>query len=370
MPEARQPATSRRYRLTITAGIVALVGAFAATGIVLVRSNTQQQAVRWQKAAPRGVMGTGCLIRAGVERANADTARQTLAAAEQELRRVEALASKHLADSELSRLNRAPAGRLVPLSDEMLALLRLARELTARTDGAFDPTVGPVIALWEEAQRKDRPPTEEEIKQARAASGWDAWALLDRGAQKRRAEAKLDLGGIAKGYGIDRALQALADRGCAGGLVDVGGDIRCFGLSPREGGWRLGVRDPFHPDSGRLLAVLEVSSEAVCTSGNYFRYHEIAGRRYHHIIDPRSGRPAEAAPSVTVIAPTAARADAWATALSVLGPAGLQIIPPEANIEAMLVVARDGQYELEMTDGFRRFVRTIDAPSPQNAQRR
>ncbi|MCK4602007.1 MAG: FAD:protein FMN transferase, partial [Phycisphaerae bacterium] len=170
--------------------------------------------------------------------------------------------------------------------------------------------------------------------------------ITEDGVIKTTDTASLDLGGVAKGYGIDRAVEAMIQAGCRGGLIDVGGDIRCFGRSA----WTVAVRDPF----GRTepVAVLRLRGGAVCTSGNYERYYEIAGRRYSHIIDPRTGRPVDFAPSVTVVAPAAMTADAWATALSVLGVDGLALLGEDSGIEAMIVVGTPDSFEVYGTKGF------------------
>ena len=180
----------------------------------------------------------------------------------------------------------------------------------------------------------------------------------------------MDLGGIAKGYAVDQAVAAMTSLGIRGGVVDAGGDLRCFGSRPDGQSWKVAVRDPFHAAdaSAPPLATLRVHDAAVCTSGNYFRYVQIQGRRYSHIIDPRPGphmgMPAEAAPSVTVVAPTAIVADMWATALSVLGAGGLSLLPPEAHIEAMVVEGMVHDVHIRMTDGFAKLLEGAAAGSP------
>jgi len=173
----------------------------------------------------------------------------------------------------------------------------------------------------------------------------------------------IDLGGIAKGYGIDQAVQALKDDGVSGGLVNVGGDIRCFGRPPKGDLWEIKIKDPFKKEG--IFAKLGIKSGAVCTSGNYFRFVEIGDKRFSHIIDPRTGIPAEAAASVTVMAPTAITADAWATALSVLGPSGLEIIPENKSIEAMIITGTPDNPEVHMTEGFEKLlIKGLKNPKP------
>jgi len=302
---------------------------------------------------PPGVMGTQCALTAvaagpeGQRRVS-----NALTDAESALRRVEARMSTYIRLSELSVLNAAEAGRTVPLSALTMDVLRLAKRLHGRTGGAFDATCLPVFELWGRAGKAKRLPTDAELAAARAACGWEQFDLLGGGVRKSAGKAAVGLGGLAKGFAIDRAAEAMLRTGCAGGLVDVGGDIRCFGRSPRGGRWRVAIRSPFSPGGGEFLGTLELTDRAVCTSGNYERYSLIDGKRYSHIIDPRTARPVDFAPSVTVVAPTAAVADGWATALSVLGEAGLERIDPNSGIEALIVIGSPDDCRLAQTPGF------------------
>ncbi|HBO43241.1 MAG TPA: hypothetical protein DD670_04760, partial [Planctomycetaceae bacterium] len=170
--------------------------------------------------------------------------------------------------------------------------------------------------------------------------------LGDRAATKHAATAQVDLGGIAKGYAIDRALAAVRAAGTEGGLIDVGGDVAVFGKPPKGSFWPVDVRNPFGPG---VLTRLHIVEGAVCTSGDYARFQTIEGRRYSHIIDPRTGRPAWSVPSVTVIAPSAVTADIWATALSVLGPEGLERLP--GDVEAILIEGSESDNKIHCTPG-------------------
>ena len=296
---------------------------------------------------PQGVMGTTCTLAAVVPRGETVRARDALRHAEGELRAVEAGMSAWLDDSELSRLNAAGAGERVPLSPGTLTVLRAAREAAVQTDGAFDATCRPLVELWKRAGLRDRLPTDSQIDDARTTSHWDLIEFTDRGAVKHVSATCIDLGGIAKGYGIDRAITALQDAGVAGALVDVGGDLACFGPSLEGPSWSVDVKDPFREGA---LAKLSLPAGAVCTSGSYARFTLIEGIRYSHIIDPRSGRPAAAAASVTVTAQTAMTADVWATALSVLGIDGLRLLP--ANVEALMILGAAEDRRLICTPGF------------------
>ncbi|UCC67343.1 MAG: FAD:protein FMN transferase [Armatimonadota bacterium] len=327
----------------IGGGVILAVAALVGVGLWQI---SHPRAARWVAVGryPQGVMGTDCTLAAVVQEGEEGRAEQALDEAEAVLRGVESRMSTWLSDSEISRLNAAGAGEEVPLSPETLAVLRAAREAAGESEGAFDVTVRPLINLWRGAGERDRLPTEAEVAEARAASSWEMIELTEKGAIKRRAEASVDLGGVAKGYAIDRAIETLQRAGGGGGLVDVGGDLRCFGR-PLEGEeWPVEVKDPFAEGN---LGELRVRNAAVCTSGNYARFTVIGGKPYSHIIDSRSGRPAAAVPSVTVIAPEALTADVWATALSVLGVQGLERLPPEAD--AVMVLGDKEDYGITCT---------------------
>jgi len=296
---------------------------------------------------PRGVMGTDCVLAAVVARRDTATAEAALDAAEAALRQVEARMSNWLDDSEVSRLRVAAAGVLMPLSSDTLAVLAAARNAFEFTGQTFDVTCRPQVELWRRAGATAQMPREVEIVEARAASRWEHFELAESGVVKRTASACVDMGGIAKGYGIDLALQAIQRAGLRGGLVDVGGDVACFGRQAGGQPWLIAVKDPGQPGP---LAQLRVGDRAVATSGDYARYVEIEGKRYSHIIDPRVGLPAEAARSVTVIADTAVMADIWATALSVLGAEGLERLP--AGVEALVFCSGGDEPRLVCTPGF------------------
>lgn len=313
----------------------------------------QKQPTVLYRELPR-VMGTeSSLAVTFPSRKNTKQAEAALARAEQALRKSEILMSAHIESSEIGRLNAAGAGR-IEISDETMEVFRKAQKLYKNTQGAFDVTCRPLIQLWKKAGQENRVPKEEEKKAARAESQWTDIEIKKNGVRKKSNTTLIDLGGIAKGYGIDQAAEAMKTSGVSGGLVNVGGDIRCFGKPPEGNIWKIKVKDPFKKKN--VFANLGIKTGAVCTSGNYFRFTNINGRRYSHIIDPRTGAPAEAAASVTVVAPTAMVADAWATALSVLGPEGLRILPKDENIEAMIVTGSPEKPEVYMTKGFKKFL--------------
>ena len=274
--------------------------------------------------------------------------------------------SPYIETSEISQINSARAGVRIELSGPTAEVLELARRLTTETGGAFDPTFAPLFRLWKRCGEAQRLPTREELDEIRSVCGWDNFDLGARTVTKRNDAAMVDLGAIAKGYAIDWAVAAMADAGACAGLVDVGGDIRCFGRHEEGRPWSVGIQDPFHPDRpGASLGKLRCEEGAVCTSGNYRRFVTIDSMRYSHIVDPRTLRPATAAPSVTVVAPTAVRADAWATALSVLGPEGLKLVKPSSGIEAMLIVGSAEDYRKITTPGMAAMIHLRQPHTPK-----
>ncbi len=335
-------------------GILAVAALAAiAAGLILANGGRYVEA----KTQPVGIMGTETELTAVSTSGRQGDAHVGTAEAEKALRKVEAKLSTYLESSELSLLNASPPGETLDLSPDTLALLRFSKDITDATNGAFDPTFAPIFSLWSRSGRAGQLPSDDDLAAALAACGWQQFDMADSGASKRVDGARIDLGGIAKGYGIDRAIEALYQNDCAGGLVNVGGDIRCFGIRAEGGKWRIAVKHPFVANG--QIGVLELTEGAVCTSGNYERYSVIEGQRYSHIIDPRTGRPTEANPSVTVLAPSATLADAWATALSVLGPEGLDQLPDK--IEAFVVSGTPEAYRVRMTQGFaQRFIAKDD----------
>jgi thiamine biosynthesis lipoprotein len=263
--------------------------------------------------------------------------------------------------SELSRLNNAPAERIVHLSPETVDVLTRSSVFWDQTQKAFDVTILPILRLWRQAEKTNMLPTSTELSAARNASQWEYFNLLDNGAVKSADTACVDVGGIAKGFAIDLAVASMVRSGCVGGIVDIGGDVRCFGKKPSGKPWEVCVTNPFDPDHPETnpLAILHVRDAAVCTSGNYRRYRVIQDKHYSHIVDPRTNKPVDAYPSVTVVAPDATTADAWATALSVLGPDGLKLLPK--NVEALVVIGTPEKHTYLTTPGMNALIKPVPA---------
>lgn len=240
------------------------------------------------------------------------------------LEELEQSMSTYRADSELSRFNAAKSTAWIDTSAALCAAVAQAQAISRQTGGAFDVTVGPLVNLWgfgPEAVRPE-PPDAAHIAVTMAAVGHDK---LDADCERpalRKAVPNLyvDLSAFAKGIAVDQAAALLERRGIENFMVELGGEIRLAGVNADNGLWRIAIEQPL-PEARAVQAIIGLSDAAVATSGDYRNYFEHGGKRYSHTLDPRSGRPVDhAAASVTVVADTAALADAMATALLVLGP--------------------------------------------------
>ncbi len=235
-----------------------------------------------------------------------------------ELHRIESVMSNWKKNSEISRLNRGSRGQPFQVTVELLALVDSSLLYSKATSGAFDITARPLVQLWGFQGGAAIPPTEEQVDKTKNAVGYDKIAV-DRSSSTITLPPgmSLDLAGVAKGHGVDRCVLILKENGAKTALVNLGGNIYALGSPPGKDGWSIGIRDPL--GSGETIGSILIKDEAVATSGNYENFVEIDGKRYGHIIDPRSGRPVEDILSVTIIAPTALASDALSTGLFILG---------------------------------------------------
>ena len=279
------------------------------------------------------VMGTLVEIKAyGDDR---ELLEQGLDAAFAEMVRLEQLFSTHIPKSEVSRLSAADAPLIV--SEETATLLGLGLKIAQRSDGAFDMGLGKLKALWGVESDQPQVPEEQSIALALKGIGPDSLQISEQQVRKQTPGLQIDLGGIAKGYAVDRAVEKLRQAGIFSAAVNAGGDIRLLG--DRQGqSWRIGIQHP--RKAGEIIATLALQNRAVVTSGDYERYFEQEGLRYHHLFDPQTGRPARGCQSVTVVAADAASADALATAAFVLGPQkGLTLLEQMPDVEGFLIAA-------------------------------
>ena len=243
--------------------------------------------------------------------------------AEEEVRRLDALLSRTSGSSEVSMLNGA-GGEMVPVGAEICTLIQTAGDFTEATGGAFDITIAPVVSAWGFTTDSYQVPDREALQTLLESVGMEH-VHLSGGSARLDPGTMIDLGGIAKGYTADRVAEIFQEHAVPRGKVELGGNILVIGDKPDGTAWRVGVQDPKHPDEADgLVCVLNLTDAFAVTSGSYQRYFEQDGKRYHHIIDPATGCPADSGlTSVTVVADSArgngTMCDALSTALFVMG---------------------------------------------------
>jgi len=259
-----------------------------------------------------------------------------------EVERVEALLSTYRPTSEFSRLNRDAAREAVTLSPEVFALLNRVLRFSEETGGAFDPTVGALVDAWGFFRGKGRLPDEASLAEARAHTGWKH-VLLAPATRSLRFDIdglRLDPGAFGKGYALDRIADLFRSAQVTAALLRAGGSTHlALGAPPGKEGWPIvlaSLSDPQHP-----VATILLRDQSISTSGDEVRFFELNGRRYSHIIDPRTGDPVEGILQTTVIAPSAETADLLSTAVFVLGPdAAETFLERHPGTGALLVIGQ------------------------------
>jgi thiamine biosynthesis lipoprotein len=256
---------------------------------------------------------------------------------------LDGIMSDYRPTSELMQLCQKAGGPPVPVSEELFFVLAKSQEVSRRSDGAFDVTVGPVVRLWRKARKSHELPDPRELARARALVGYDKVKLdpKARTVQLLQPGMQLDLGGIAKGYAADEALAVLQKHGITRALVAAGGDIAASGPPPDAAGWTVGIA-PLENPAGKPAYELLMHDAAVSTSGDAAQHLEIGGKRYSHIVDPRTGIGLIGRRSVTVVARRGIAADSLTKVVSVLGPErGLPIIEATEGAAALVVQKSD-----------------------------
>jgi FAD:protein FMN transferase len=269
--------------------------------------------------------------------------------------RLDGIMSDYRTTSELMRLCAKAGGAPVKVSEELFIVLARGQDLAEKTGGAFDATVGPVTRLWRIARKGQRLPDPDGLKAALALVGHNRMILdpKERTVQLKKAGMRLDLGGIAKGYAADEALKVLKTHGLSRGLVAAGGDIAVGDAPPGEKGWTVGIAPLADPEAkpGRYLLL---TNAAVSTSGDAEQYVEIGGKRYSHIVDPRTGIGVLGQFSVTVTARRGITTDSLATAVAVMGPdRGMKLVRGMKGVEALFVRKTEKGEEVLRTPGFK-----------------
>lgn len=280
-------------------------------------------------------------------------AAQAAAACEQRVNALDPALSRTRQESDLYRLNQA-GGEVCTVGEDTYAAIEQAVAYAALTDGAFDPTMAAVSDLWGMGTDAARVPSQAEIDAALETVGYENVKLLGDGQVQLLNGAQLDLGGIGKGFATDETAMVLAQQpaeAAGGALVQLGGNIGAFGENPARdsGHWVVGVADP--DNNAEFVATVEVQDASVVTSGDYERYFEQDGKRYHHIFDPQTGYPADTGlRGVTVIDADSTRADALTTALFVMGLEDGMAFCAEQGIAAVFITADKQIYTTDAVD--------------------
>ena len=263
----------------------------------------------------------------------------------------EAKYSRFLEDSLISRINAAAGEHWVEIDAETDALFTLCQEMIFFTRGVFDPTALPLMKLWNWKAQPPVVPSQESVRTARELVGWSKVERRPGGIFLPRPGMMLDLGGIGKEYAVDRVLTMGVERGVQHLLVDFGQDVRVYGRPPDQEAWVIGLEDPHQP--GKCWTAVRVNNHAVATSGDYVRHFVFEGRRFGHIIDPRTGYPVDnGVLSVSVVAPHCTFAGILSTSAFVLGPReGLEMMSLCPGVEGALIT-NNNRFQ---TKGFNRY---------------
>jgi thiamine biosynthesis lipoprotein len=264
----------------------------------------------------------GSMFRIEVYAEDKDAVERAVSAAFKRIEDINALASDYLPESELSRLNREPANKPIPVSADLFSLIAQSLQAARQTDGAFDITVTYAVQQWRRAKRQKQLPTPEQTARAIAMTDWKALHLDDkaRTVTKLKEGILIDLGGIGKGYAADAALAVMKQHGMTQALVAGSGDLAIGDPPPGKEGWDVELRSFEGPEGSDALFHVILSRCGCSTSGDLHQFLELGGNRYSHIVNPRTGLGLTDRIACTVIAPDATTSDVLATAMCVLGP--------------------------------------------------
>lgn len=276
---------------------------------------------------------------------------------DEELRAFNQSLSTYIPDSEISRLNKN--GNLIYESRYFQPVLESSLSIYEKTDGTFDPTVGPLIVAWGFGPNKEIPSLDSsQVDSLKSMVGFDKVTFDERGIQLP-PNFQIDFSAIAKGYAVDLVAEMLESRGIADYMVEIGGEVRCRGVNDQGKSWALGITDPtISLTENEWLALVRLKDKSLATSGNYRNYYEKDGRIYAHIIDPRTGYNARHnLLSASVFADDCMSADAYATAFMVLGLEASRRIVERENIDAFLIYQGEGgELASYVSEGIKPFV--------------
>lgn len=300
--------------------------------------------------AKRAQMHMGTLVTVTAVAFDTHVGDRAVQAAFSEIKRLEQLLSTWRADSELSQVNAEAGRRPVTVSRETLEVVSRSLEIAQLTHGGFNIALGPAIEAWSVTERQ-QVPDDHALEQLKLLVDWTS-IQIDQTAQTIYLPHKgmrIDVGGVGKGYAADRVVEVMKRAGAKGGVVALSGDMKAFGVLPERTGFPVGIRHP--REEGALIGIIDLQDEAISTAGDYERFFERDGVRYHHILDPHTLQPARGCQSVTVIAKEGTMADGLDTGIFVLGPEnGMALIERLPDVEAIIV---DANGTLMVSSGLR-----------------
>lgn len=262
--------------------------------------------------------------------------------------------------SIISRINNNESD--VALDDFFVTVYNKSVEVSDKTGGAFDMTVGPLVKAWGFGFGASDTFKMPDIEKIMPFIGYNKVKMQDNRIVKQFPETRLDASAIAKGYSSDVIAKLFEEEGCENYMIEIGGEVACKGLNPKGKKWHIGIDKPIEDEANvnsELQTIVAISGVGLATSGNYRQFYYRDGKRYAHTIDPRTGFPVQHnLLSATVIAPTCMQADAYATAFMVLGvDESLRICNAIENMECYLIFSNEkGEYEVKMTDGFKQYI--------------
>ncbi len=276
-----------------------------------------------------------------------------------EIKRLDKIFNVHNSGSEAYRLNQKAYHQEVPVSAELLECIQLALHFAGLSGGAFDPTLLPLKKIWNFTGNSLKAvPNKSQIQSALKNIGYQNIRISENRIRFLKKDLALDLGGIAKGYIIDKVVALLKAEGVRNALINIGGDVFALGNKIKEK-WKIGIQHP--RDNDKLVSLLAAQNVAVVTSGDYERFAIINGKRYHHIINPSTGYPADGCISVSVIADKAVTADALSTTFFVLGvEKSFELVKKLSHVEFQIVAIRNGDLKIRQTQGFKRYSTPIN----------
>lgn len=292
-------------------------------------------------------------------------ANEAIDAGFQEVKRLEQLLSTWIPESEMSRVNAAAGQKPVSVSPETMTVVRLSLQVAELTEGAFNIAIGPAVDAWN-VSAEPRFPTAMELEglkplinlQAIHADVWEKTIYLEKPGMR------IDVGGIGKGYAADQAVMAMKKAGAVAGVVALSGDIKTFGRLPDGKKFSVGIQHP--RKEGAILAEVDLQDEAISTAGDYERYFEKDGVRYHHILDPNTLQPARGCQSVTVIAKEGVWADGLDTGIFVMGvDRGMELVEQLDDVEAIIV---DQAGQVHISSGLHHRVRFLQEVEKEHAR--